>query len=118
AQRTNAPGRTTRKSPSRYLTSASPGIGEDRSVRLSKWTSVAVGQWLTTAHTFTNIIIPLRGRNPPWRRKKRRADLPSARRYLSDAIASTAREVASFKLLRRRRANHQPQRWGCHRHQW
>src|SRR5581483_9302161 len=36
AQRTNAPGRTTRKSPSRYLTSASPGIGLERSVRLSK----------------------------------------------------------------------------------
>ena len=30
AQRTNAPGRTTRKSPSRYLTSASPAMGEER----------------------------------------------------------------------------------------
>src|ERR1700758_1603945 len=36
AQRTNAPGRTTRKSPSRYLTSASPAIGDERSKRLSK----------------------------------------------------------------------------------
>jgi hypothetical protein len=31
AQRTKAPGRTTRKSPSRYFTSASPFIGEERS---------------------------------------------------------------------------------------
>ena len=35
AQRTNAPGRTTRKSPSRYFTSASPGIGEGPLKRLS-----------------------------------------------------------------------------------
>src|SRR5215472_5807888 len=40
AQRTKVPGRTTRKSPSRYLTSASPGIGVGRSVRLSTATSV------------------------------------------------------------------------------
>src|SRR6201993_737155 len=55
AQRTKAPGRTTRKSPSRYLTSASPAMGEGRSERFSTLASTQPVCW---DHESISVPVP------------------------------------------------------------
>src|SRR3954465_6438790 len=67
AHRTNAPGRTTRKSPSRYFTSASPGICEGPLKRLSTFSlrsgpRTPYSKWSGAA--TQNIMVQLAALNP------------------------------------------------------